>query len=72
MKVQTLRLPDALADRLDTLARATRRSKSSFIREAIERYLDDRQDLEIALHRIRDPGAEWIDHDEVARALDQD
>jgi len=30
------------------------------------------EDIEISLSRIRDPGAEWMDHDEVKRALDLD
>ncbi len=72
MHVQTVRLPDDLADRLDKLAKLTRRSKTSFIREALERYLEAQEDLENSLARIRDPQAEWMDHDEVKRALDLD
>ena len=67
MRTQSLRLPDALAARLDGLARATKRSKTSFILEALERYLDEREDLEVALSRVRDPAAEWVDHAEVKR-----
>lgn len=67
MKAQSLRLPDDLAARLDALAKATRRSKTSFVLEALERYLDEREDLEVALARVRDPAAQWVDHDEVKR-----
>jgi len=72
MHVQTVRLPYDLADRLDKLAKLTRRSKTSFIREALEQYLEAQEDLESSLARIRDPQAEWMDHDEVKRALDLD
>jgi predicted DNA-binding protein len=72
MRVQTVRLPDDLARRLDEAASATRRTKTSFILEALERLLEDREDLRLAMDRIRDPKAEWIDHDEVRRALDLD
>ena len=72
MHVQTVRLPDDLADRLGKLAKLTRRSKTSFIREALEQYLEAQEDLEKTLARIRDPQAEWMDHDEVKRALDLD
>ncbi|MFH1176532.1 MAG: ribbon-helix-helix protein, CopG family [Acidobacteriota bacterium] len=72
MVVQTVRLPDELASRLAGLAKVTKRSKSSFIIEALESYLTERQDLEIALARIRDPGGEWLDHEEVKRALNLD
>jgi len=34
--------------------------------------LEAQEDLENSLARIRDPQAEWIDHDEVKRALDLD
>ncbi len=69
MVMQTVRLPDEVAARLDRLAKATRRSKSSFIVEALERYLEERDDLETALARVREPHAEYLDHDEVKRAL---
>ena len=72
MRVQTLRMPEPLAKRLEALARSTRRTKSSCILEAVERYLDEREDLEVSLARIRDPGAEWLDHAEVKRAALKD
>jgi predicted DNA-binding protein len=72
MAVQTVRLPDQIARRLDKLAKSTKRSKSSFIVEALQLYLDERDDLETALARIREPQAEYLDHDEVKRALGLD
>lgn len=72
MRTQSLRLPDRLAERLDRLAEASKRSKTSFVLEALERYLDEREDLEIALARIRDPAAEWVAHSEVKRAARKD
>lgn len=72
MVSQTVRLPDDVARRLDALAEATKRSKSSFVLEAIERYLDEVEDLEVALARFRDPDAEWVDHDEARRDLGLD
>jgi predicted DNA-binding protein len=70
--VQAVRLPDQIARRLEKLAEATKRSKSSFIVEALQRYLDERDDLETALARVREPQAEYLDHDEVKRALGLD
>lgn len=72
MITQSVRLPDPLAERLTALAKATRRSKSSFIIEALEMYLEEREDLEAALARFRDPRAEWVDHKEVGVELDLD
>ena len=72
MVTQSVRIPEELAKRLEAVAKAAKRSKSSFILEALERYLDEREDLEIALARLRDPATEWVDHDEVRRELDLD
>lgn len=72
MITQSIRLPDPLAERLAALAKTTRRSKSSFIIEALEIYLEEREDLEAALARFRDPRADWVDHEEVRRELDLD
>ena len=72
MVTQSVRIPEELSERLDTLAKEGRRSKSSLIVEALELYLHEREDLETALARLRDPGAEWADHDEVRRELDLD
>jgi predicted DNA-binding protein len=72
MVTQSVRLPDELAKRLEAIAKAAKRSKSSFIVEALKRYLDEREDLEIALARFRDPEAEWLDHEQVRRELDLD
>ena len=67
---QSVRLRDSLAERLEALAGASKRSKSSLIVEALEHYLDEREDLEKALARFRDPATEWVEHDEVRRELD--
>ena len=72
MTTQTVRLPDELATRLERVARITKRTKSSFIIEALELYLAEREDLETALARVREPQAEYVDHAEVKRALDLD
>ena len=72
MATQSVRIPDELAARLDDLARATKRSKSSFILEALEAFLEEREELEIALARFRDPATEWVDHEDVRRELDLD
>jgi len=69
---QSVRIPDQLAARLAEIAKATKRTKSSFIIEALERFLEEREDLEISLARLRDPGAEWVDHEDVRDELGVD
>ena len=72
MVSQTVRLPKELARRLEQLAGSTKRSKTSYIVEALERHLDECEDLEQALSRFRDPDAEWIGHDDVRKELELD
>ena len=50
----SLRLPDKLAKELDNVSKETERSKSFHIQKAVEQYLADRADLQIALDRLND------------------
>jgi len=50
----SLRLPDHLANELENVAKETERSKSFHIQKAIELYLLERADLQIALDRLND------------------
>lgn len=52
----TVRLPDELQQRLDHLAIQTGRAKSFYVKEALEAYLEDLEDLLLAnavLERVR-------------------
>ncbi len=51
----SVRLPDRLAAELGEVASATERSKSFVIQKALEAYLEERADLQIALDRLNDP-----------------
>jgi len=72
MGTQSVRIPEDIADRLARLAQATKRTKTSYIIEALERYLDECEDLEIALSRFRDPESEWVEHEDVREELGLD
>jgi len=50
----SLRLPDEVAARLDNLAKATGRSKTFYMIEAISERLDDLEDLYLAEQRLID------------------
>ena len=50
----SVRLPADLAKRLDEVAKETERPKSYLIQKALECYLDDYADLQIALDRLHD------------------
>ena len=50
----SLRLPDEVSRALNELARTTERSKTYLIVKALETYLADYADYQVALDRLRD------------------
>jgi RHH-type rel operon transcriptional repressor/antitoxin RelB len=50
----SIRLPDKTAQALDELASATERSRTYLIIKALEAYLADHADYQVALDRLRD------------------
>lgn len=50
----SVRLPDDVAKKLGRVAKETERSRSFVVTKAVETYLDDFADLQVALDRLRD------------------
>jgi transposase len=65
----TARLPEELVASIDAAARSLNRSRAEVIRQAIEYYLADVDDLRLALESLRDPADPVLDWDEVKRGL---
>ena len=65
----SLRLPDDLAKKLNDIAEETERPKSFIIQKAIESYLDDFADLQVALDRLQDKTDRVISSAEMKKAL---
>ena len=65
----TARLPDEMVSALDRAAQSLHRSRADVIRQAIECYLEDFDDLTLAIARLRDPADETVDWREARRAL---
>ncbi len=65
----TTRVPDELAEALDAAAGRLKRSRAAVVRQALERYLEDFDDLAAALDRLQDPADPVLDWDEVRRGL---
>ena len=63
----TVRLPDSVVHALDAAAQRLRRSRAHVIRLAVEHYLEDFDDLSVAIDRLRDPSDPVLDWDEVRR-----
>ena len=65
----TARLSDDLVKSIDAAARSLNRSRAEIIRQAVEYYLADVDDLRLALERLKDPADPVLDWDEVKRDL---
>ena len=65
----TARVPQPVVDALDAAAAQLRRSRAQIVRDALERYLEDYDDLAVAVERLRDPSDPVLDWDEVRRDL---
>ncbi len=50
----SIRLPKLLADQLETIAKETERPRSFIIQKALEYYIEDYADLQVALDRLHD------------------
>ena len=50
----SVRLPKELADQLDNIAKETERPRSYIIQKALELYIEDHADLQVALDRLHD------------------
>ena len=51
-KAVSIRIPDELASKLTEIAKETERSKSFHVQKALEAYLAEQADLQIALDRL--------------------
>ncbi len=65
----SIRLPDELAEHLKGIAEETDRPRSYIIQKAIEVYLEDYSDLQVALDRLRDKTDAVITGKELRKSL---
>ena len=65
----SMRLPKDLADQLDGITKETQRPRSFIIQKALESYIEDFADLQIALDRLHDKGDPIISGKELRESL---
>jgi RHH-type rel operon transcriptional repressor/antitoxin RelB len=65
----SVRLPKDLADQLDSIAKETERPRSYIIQKAIESYIEDYADLQVALDRLHDKTDQVISGKELRKSL---
>ncbi len=65
----SVRLPDSVAKKLCRIAQETERSRSFVVQKAVETYLDDFADLQVALDRLRDSSDPVISSRDMRKSL---
>jgi len=65
----SIRLPKALADQIDIIAKETERPRSYIIQKALESYIEDYADLQVALDRLHNKTDLVISGKELRKAL---
>ena len=65
----SVRLPDDIAKKLARVAKETERSRSFVVQKAIETYLEDFADLQVALDRLRDSSDTVISSKDMRKSL---
>ncbi len=66
----SVRISDDLVKKLDDLAKETERSRSFLIKKALEAFLGEHADYQIALDRLHDVTDPVISLDEMRKELD--
>ena len=65
----SIRLPDVLAKELDDISKETERPRSFHVQKALERYIEDFADVQIALDRLHDKQDRVVSGDELRKSL---
>jgi len=65
----SVRLPKELAEQLDCIAKETERPRSFIIQKALESYIEDFSDLQVALDRLHDKSDPIISGKEMRKSL---
>ncbi len=65
----SVRLPDVVAKKLGRVAKETERSRSFVVQKAVETYLEDFADLQVALDRLRDTSDEVVSNDDMRASV---
>ena len=65
----SIRLPKVLADQINNIAKETERPRSFIIQKALESYIEDYADLQVALDRLHDKTDPVISGKELRKSL---
>ena len=66
----SVRIPERLASKLTEIAKETERTKSFHVQKALEAYLAEIADLQVALDRLHDTSDAIISGDDLRKELE--
>ena len=69
-KAVSIRIPDKLASKLDEISKETERPKSFHVQKALEAYLADLADLQIAIDRLHDASDSVLTIEDMRKELE--
>lgn len=69
-QIVSIRISDKLAKQLNNIAKETERGKSFHIQKALETYIDQYADLQIALDRLSDTTDEIVSSEDMRKMLE--
>jgi RHH-type rel operon transcriptional repressor/antitoxin RelB len=69
-KTLNVRISDEIERRLEDLAEKTKRPKSFYIKDMLEKYLDEYEEAYLALDRISEKNARYYTSKEVKKLLE--
>ncbi|MEI6153408.1 MAG: hypothetical protein WCQ90_04900 [Deltaproteobacteria bacterium] len=64
-----VRIPDDMAGRLGYLAEKTKRPKSFYLNDMLEKYIDEYEDTYLALDRLNNKNSRYLTTEEVEAEL---
>ncbi|MFA4911678.1 MAG: ribbon-helix-helix domain-containing protein [Desulfobacteria bacterium] len=65
----SVRLPKELSEQLESIAKETERPRSFIIQKALESYIEDYADLQVALDRLHDKTDTIVSGKELRKSL---
>ena len=67
----SLSFDEELINKIEKICTVSERTKSWFVKTAVENYIEDIEDLEIALERLQSPISDFVDEKELKKMLEE-
>jgi len=65
----SIRIPDALVQQLDNMVKITEKSRGFHVQKALEAYLEEQTDLQVAFDRLHDTSDQIVSLEEMRKEI---